>query len=180
MLIGDAVDTLRLLCAAAEEPTLDDGELTRVLARARRVDAAGTGPANVTTTADWTAATVVTVGTVVQQPGVRRWWVAENSGTTGATAPTWPTFTTQPASDVYVVDGTVVWEDAGPEWHPTYDLNTAAAECWAVKAGRAAAKFSFTTDGQSFQRQQIAARCLEMAAYYRRRRGLAVVELERC
>lgn len=180
MLLADAVNTLRDLCAANEEPTLGDDELQRILARARRPDAAGSSPANVTTTADWSANTVVTVGTVVQQPGTRRWWVAENSGTTAASAPAWPTFTTQDASDVYVVDGTVVWEDNGPEWHPTYDLNTAAAEAWAMKAGRVANRFSFTTDGQNFQRQQVAARCLEMAAYYRKRRGLAVVELERC
>lgn len=178
--IAAAVDTLRDWCAASEEPVLGDDELLRIIARARRVDAAGNVPDNVATTSDHATSTAVTAGTIVQQPGARRWWQAANAGTTGAVAPPWPVFTTEPATGQWLYDGTVWWRDLGGEWHPTYDLHAAAAEAWSIKAGRAANKFSFTTDGQNFQRQQIAARCLEMAAYYRRKRGATTIDLKQC
>lgn len=51
-------------------------------------------------------------------------------------------------------------------WTPTYDLNRGAAEGWRRKASRAAVLFDFATDGQSFDRSQIAAACERMAKEY--------------
>lgn len=55
-------------------------------------------------------------------------------------------------------------QDAG--WEPTYDLNAAAADAWRLKAGLAAAQYSVTTDGATFQRNQIQEHCLAMATHY--------------
>jgi len=48
----------------------------------------------------------------------------------------------------------------------SYDLNAAAADVWRVKAANAAKMYSFSTDGQSFQRNQFMANCIQMAQYY--------------
>lgn len=44
-------------------------------------------------------------------------------------------------------------------WTPTWDLNAAAAEGWARKAGIAASRFNFAEDGQRFDRAQIYQHC---------------------
>jgi len=49
----------------------------------------------------------------------------------------------------------------GSAWTPTWDLNAGAAEGWARKAGKAAARFSFAEDGQRFERAQIHAHCIQ-------------------
>lgn len=54
-------------------------------------------------------------------------------------------------------------------WTATYDLNAAAAEGWRMKAGKVAGQFSFTTDGQTFQRAEMYKACLEMAQRYANR-----------
>lgn len=51
-------------------------------------------------------------------------------------------------------------------WTPTYDLNRGAAEGWRRKASRAAVLFNFSTDGQSFERSQIATACERIAKEY--------------
>ena len=48
----------------------------------------------------------------------------------------------------------------------SYDLNAAAADVWRVKAANAAKMYSFSTDGQSFQRNQFMQNCIQMAQYY--------------
>lgn len=53
-------------------------------------------------------------------------------------------------------------------WTLTYDLNFGAAEGWRIKAGRAAHKFNFSEDGQTFQRAQIYAHCVAQADRYGR------------
>jgi hypothetical protein len=57
-------------------------------------------------------------------------------------------------------------------WTPTYSVigvYRAAAEAWTTKAGIAAGRFDFTTDGQTFRRSQIVDHCEGMAAHYRRK-----------
>lgn len=56
-----------------------------------------------------------------------------------------------------------------PEWVPTWDLDAAAAEGWAVKAGKAANLYSFTEDGQRFDRAAIYRHCIEQSRLYGRR-----------
>jgi hypothetical protein len=48
----------------------------------------------------------------------------------------------------------------------SYDLNAAAADVWRYKAANAAKMYSFSADGQSFQRNQFLQACLQMASYY--------------
>ena len=55
------------------------------------------------------------------------------------------------------------------DWTPTFDLNRGAAEGWRRKAGKAAGRFDFQTDGQRFDRSQIVAHCQSQADYYRRK-----------
>jgi hypothetical protein len=57
--------------------------------------------------------------------------------------------------------------DAG--WVATYDLNFAAAEGWRWKAGKAAASYAFTMDGDSPERSFLMIRCEKMAAAYARK-----------
>jgi hypothetical protein len=57
-------------------------------------------------------------------------------------------------------------------WTPTYSRVgcwRAIAEGWQIKAGLAAPRFDFTTDGQSFRRSQIMDHCEAMAVKYRRK-----------
>lgn len=51
-------------------------------------------------------------------------------------------------------------------WSETWDLRYAAAEGWRWKAGKVAGAYSFGSDSQSFQRQQMHAMCLAMAKMY--------------
>lgn len=164
-----ALRRIERMVAFDADPTLSSDELHELLDGARRPDRAGNLPTNAATTADWTAGTAYTPGTVVQQPSASRWWRCIVGGTSGATSPTWPSLGGLAATARRVTDGDVVWEDVGSEWAPTYDLNAAAAEGWRWKAAKASGRFGFQTDGQSFERQQVAARCLEMAATYERR-----------
>jgi hypothetical protein len=39
-------------------------------------------------------------------------------------------------------------------WVPTYNLNSAAARGWEMKAGKCAGEYQFETDGQIFLRHQ--------------------------
>ncbi len=61
-------------------------------------------------------------------------------------------------------------------WSPTYDLNRAAAQGWELKAGKAASDVDFQDAGGSYQLSQVVDHCTRMAARYRSRRMLAVVE----
>jgi hypothetical protein len=51
-------------------------------------------------------------------------------------------------------------------WVETWDLNAGAAEGWARKASKAAARFNFSEDGQRFDRAQIYAHCAAQQKMY--------------
>lgn len=55
-------------------------------------------------------------------------------------------------------------------WTGTYDLNAAASEGWRWKAAKVAGNFGFSSDGQTFNREQVHRACLAMAASYGKRR----------
>lgn len=57
-----------------------------------------------------------------------------------------------------------VYGDTG--WTPTWDLYAAATEGWTRKAGKAANRFSFLTDGQRFDRAAVYRHCIEQARLY--------------
>lgn len=54
-------------------------------------------------------------------------------------------------------------------WAGTYDLNAAAAEGWRWKAAKVAGDFTFASDGQQFNRADMAKACMDMARTYRDR-----------
>src|SRR5688500_13247756 len=154
------------MVAASSEPTLTDAEIDVLVEAAKRVDPFGNRPSNVATVGVWAASTTVGYGDVVTaDPAAGRWWRVAVPGLTGATQPTWPALTGA-ATGATVVDGTVEWEDVGGPWAPTWDLNDAVARGWELKAGKAAEDFEFTTDGQTFRRQQLIDHCERMAAIH--------------
>ena len=56
---------------------------------------------------------------------------------------------------------------SNPDWVPTYDLHHTSADIWDGKAASAAAKFSFSADGASYNRNQVYLACTEQAAIHR-------------
>ncbi len=54
-------------------------------------------------------------------------------------------------------------------WTPTYDLNSAAAKGWRLKAGKAAGNFDITNRRTGMRYSQILTSCLAMAKEYDRR-----------
>lgn len=71
------------------------------------------------------------------------------------------------------VDGLTPSDDGYTPTYSVIGLYRAAAEGWTVKAGKAAGRFDFTTDGQQFRRSQIVDHCEGQAAKYRRKTNLA-------
>lgn len=61
----------------------------------------------------------------------------------------------------------LVPSDSG--WAGTYDLNAAAAEGWRWKAAKVAGDFTFSSDGQQFNRADMVKACMEMSKIYRDR-----------
>lgn len=55
------------------------------------------------------------------------------------------------------------------DWEGAYDLNAAAAEGWTWKAGKCSNRFAFSSDVNSFDRQQTFEHCERMAQQYRNR-----------
>jgi len=58
------------------------------------------------------------------------------------------------------------YEPTESTWTPTYDIAAGVALAWRLKAGKAAAKFDFSTDNQKLSRSQVHKHCLEMAAMW--------------
>lgn len=165
-----ALARLHLMVDAASDPVLHDTEVEDILRFAQRSDAAGNPCSNVATAPVWAAGTVYAYGDVVTAaPAAGRWWMCTTPGTSSTTQPTWADRSALPPYGATVADGTVVWTDVGTAWAPTWDLNAAAAEAWRIKAGRAAGRFNFTTDGQTFSRAQVAAGCRAQERSFRRK-----------
>lgn len=51
-------------------------------------------------------------------------------------------------------------------WDGTWDLNSAAAAGWRLKAGKVAGDFNFSADGASYSKADVLAHCLAMADQY--------------
>ncbi len=165
---------LERMIASTVDPILDAAAIADLLSYGRRPDAAGNDPRNDSTAPVWTAGTLYARNDLVRQSStVERWWICLWPGRSNTTTPSWPVLLT-PRTDRTVVDGTgpvtaVVWEDAGSRWQPTYDFNAMAAAGWETKAALIANRFTFATDGQTFNRSQQHAMCLTMADRYRNR-----------
>ena len=160
---------LQYMLDYAADPALLAAEITELLALAKRPDAAGNDPRNAAAATAWVSGAYEVNDHVRPNPATGRYFVCVVAGTSGAVQPTWPDLSGLPRTANRVIDGGVVWEDAGSGWQGTYDLNAGAAEGWRWKAGKCAGRFGFMADGQSFQRQQVHAHCLEQAALFERR-----------
>ena len=158
------------------DPVVDGVEILDLLADARRSDGAGNPPTNLADAPAWIASTLYGFGDVITaDPAAGRWWMCVVPGTTSATQPDWPEQLGSPAHYTRVTDGLAVeWLDVGTLWTPTYDIHAAAVAGCLLKASKAAGRFDFTTDGQTFNRSQIIAHWRGMAADYRRRGARAV------
>lgn len=75
------------------------------------------------------------------------------------TAPYWLDVSTEPPT-----------ETANVDWVPTYDLNAAAADIWAEKAGTLASNFDFSADGGNYSRSQAYEQAMKQSRYYSARR----------
>lgn len=163
-----ALARLSSLVAAADVPTLSDEDLDDLLDAARRPDCLGVSPRCTSAAPEWTATTAIGVRSIIRQgTDPDRWWIAETTGVTGATEPEWPALTgLMCVGTSRLLDGDVIWRDAGPEWSPTWDLPAAAAEGWRRKAGKVAADVTVQTGDQTLRSEQLIANCLRMAAVY--------------
>ena len=156
------------MVASATPPTLTPAEIDDLMALARRPGPSGVDP---DLEVEWTANMPLAVGDYVVPPdrsGVR-YLITVSGGAAGATEPVWPT----PGASV-TVDGVEYTGTDDGVWTPTYDLFAAAAEGWRWKAGKISDAFDFSTDQQNFQRSQMVAQCMKMAAFYDARAGTSV------
>lgn len=169
---AEAMAWLERAVDASSDPALSPLDLMDALSVAARRDAAGNPPSNVPSAPEWAPSARVVVGAVVQAAG--RFWRAARTGTTGDAAPAWPRVDAGGPTHATVSDGGLVWEDAGVEWAPTWNLAAAEARAWERRAAKAAGRFSFATDGQRFERGQVLDHCRRMAADARRRMAASV------
>lgn len=167
---SEVLALLSRMVASDEEPTLTVDDLIYARDMNKTVDRADNLATNTTSVTVWQASKNYLAGDVIrtgQTP--ERFYICRVSGISGTTAPAWPVRSTDVPSGIIAEGDQLVWEDAGATWNPSYDIHAAAAELWRWKAAKASSKFSFSTDGQSFQRREIIANCLEMAAQYAKR-----------
>lgn len=159
---AEARSLIESMTAWNSAPVLTSAQVTLLVRAARRSDSDGNDP---TTYDEWTASTAYAVGDKVV-PTVRNGHVYEVTvaGTSDSSEPTWPT-----AAVGTVVDGATFAEAGSDPWTGTYDLNAAAAEGWRWKAAKVAGDFTFASDGQSFNRADMAKACQQMARTYRDR-----------
>jgi hypothetical protein len=146
-----------------QEPVLTPDQVTELVVLARRADVNSRW---IEDDADWAATHAYALGDrVAGTPRNGHVYVVTAAGTSGASAPSFPT-----TSGGTVTDGTVTWQEAGGSWEPTYDLNSAAAEGWRWKAAIVAGQFDFSINAgpsqQSFARSAKHAHCLAMMQAY--------------
>ncbi len=59
-----------------------------------------------------------------------------------------------------------------PDWVATYDLNAAASDLWAEKAGGVSGAYDVSADGQSYHRSQMYDQYMRQSRYYAARRAV--------
>jgi hypothetical protein len=155
-----ARDDLESMLSWEHDPALTAEEVTRLLNGARTTDADGEPPDSYVT---WLPARSYALGAEVV-PVVRNehYYAVTIAGTSGSVEPVWPT-----ATGSTVVDGGVTWAEAGSAyWNGAWNLPSAAAKGWRIKAGRSASMVNWSAEGLSLSRNDIMKNCLEMAKRY--------------
>jgi len=137
-----ALAQLKRLVQPDVTPALDDPELTAILDSVQRASF-------------WLLSTAFIFGAVAlpaTKNGHR--YRAIEGGTTAATEPTWPT-----RDGATIIDGTVIWQEAGPDYENVFDIRAAAQEAWTMKGAKAVELF----DAGDQKLSQIAGHCEAMA-----------------
>jgi hypothetical protein len=62
-----------------------------------------------------------------------------------------------------------------PDWLPTYDLYSAAADVWTEKAASVADNYNFTADGGNYSRSNVYEQYMKQARHYRSLRSITTV-----
>lgn len=83
-------------------------------------------------------------------------------GTSGATVPTWPSYT-YARNGQLITDGTVTWRDEGPAYPTRFDMGQILREVWLAKAAVAAADVDVTDGTLKVSASQAWDRCIKMA-----------------
>lgn len=140
------LEKLELTAQPDVEPTLSIGDLDAILDRNQRASR-------------WVTVTAYSIGDVIL-PTVRNGhqYLVTESGTSGATEPTWLT-----ADGSSVTDGTVELEESGTDYASVYDLRGAIRECWELKAAKASEYISSSDSGNE---QMIFEHCQQMVQRY--------------
>lgn len=107
-------------CSPDSEPVLTPDELDRILDK----NASGVS---------WKAGVFYRAGVLTQPTAANQHkYQVIQSGTSGATEPSWPTI-----EDGKVTDGSVIWQEDGFEHAFAYNNTQAAWDAWNMKMGRA-------------------------------------------
>jgi hypothetical protein len=151
---AEAKALVMLQCDYASDPVLTEAEVLAIVQRTARYGV-------------WAASTAYVRG---QKYAPGNGWIFQIStaGTTGATIPpltSWPAPLSYPPRGfpVTLTDGTAVWSAYTLDPGERYDTDSATADCWRLKASRAAGRYTFSADGQSFNRSDLHKHCLTMA-----------------
>lgn len=172
MIEADARTRLEQMVSATSAPVLVSGEIDTLMEIARG------GLLRWRAGAEYGVGAIVvpTSGTLDHQ------YLVTAGGLAGSVEPAWPL-----VDGETVTQGVVTYQEYGsPE---RWDLYGAAAEGWLLKAGKAAGRFDFSADGQTYDRSQVHAQAMKMRGEYlalaaeekrggiNRRRGLRVIEM---
>jgi hypothetical protein len=151
---------LEAMLAYTSDPPLTGADIDDLLRRARRADRYGRAPQMYPA---WHASQAyVANALIVPVPANGHVYRVTVAGTTAATPPVWPT-----TSGATVTDGGVTFAEAGaPAWEGTWDLDSAAAAGWRLKAAKAAGRVDVGLGTQRLARSQTPAFCLAMARVY--------------
>ena len=155
-------ERVAVLCPPELYPELGPADLDVMVRAARRADLLGFPPDSYQ---PWQGGVAYSVGALcvpVERNGsAYRVSAISGTGVAGTVEPAWPA-----AGNVVDGQATWAWFDSAP-WTPTWAVNAGAARGWEIKAGKAAARYSFSAGTDRFDVNQIAANCLQMARMYR-------------
>ena len=164
-----AIGRLAALVSADVDPVLDSDQLLELLDMFAVADIYGNGSRNRATVSLYANSTAYAAGDLVRTSEFR-FWECIVPGTSNSTAlPTLQGLISR--KPYFTSDGTVVWQDKGGLWIPSWDLNKAAEQGWLRKAGKLSDRFNYAVDNQEFNVRDRFENCLKMAAQFRKATG---------
>jgi len=150
---AQALSEVALNCASDQYPQLDSTDLAALVDKWESYTV-------------WTASTAYAVGDriVPTTPNGRLYQVII-AGTSDATEPDWPEYTTYP---YYAMsDGQdLTWEDIGPASPKRWDIMSASREGWLLKASRATGLVNVTDGAVNAQMGELQNKCIKQASRF--------------